>query len=257
MRLAAAALAILIAAAARAGAAPGRVPVDPNVAPWNAVAKVQTNIGTRCTGVLVASSVVLTAAHCLYNPRTRALLLPVSLHVLFGFERDRYRVHRLVARYELGPDFVPGSPRAQPGDWARLTLAKSVPTAPLSLYAGPPRAGMAVVLAGYNRDRSQLLLADPDCHVKAVMPAAGGAQYLVHDCPATFGTSGAPLLSWQNGKWALIGINLAAGRDANLALIPAGLEPGPRIPAPAAGLTKAAFRLSAGAAPAIGHHRGR
>jgi Trypsin len=116
--------------------------------------------------VLIAPSVVLTAAHCLYNPRTRALLQPVSLHVLFGFEQDSYRRHLRVARYRLGPGFMPGLWQPQPGDWALLTLAESVPTQPLPLYTGPLAPGMRVMLAGYNQDRSQLLLADPDCHVR-------------------------------------------------------------------------------------------
>src|SRR4051812_15627415 len=158
---------VVIAAAGPATAAT-RVPVDPNTPPWNAVTKVQTNIGTRCTGVLIASSVVLTAAHCLYNPRTRALLQPVSLHVLFGFERDNYRRHLLVARYRLGPGYMPGLRQPQSGDWALLTLAESVPTRPLPLYTGPLVAGMRVMLAGYNQDRSQLLLTDPDCHVRGI-----------------------------------------------------------------------------------------
>ena len=100
------ALLVVIAAADPATAAT-RVPVDPNTPPWNAVTKDQTNFGTRCTGVLIAPSVVLTAAHCLYNPRTRALLQPVSLHVLFGFERDSYRRHLRVAHHRLGPGFMP------------------------------------------------------------------------------------------------------------------------------------------------------
>ena len=101
MRLAAAlALVMLTAIAAHADdpAAGARVPVDPNEPPWNAIAKVQSNIGEHCSGVLIAPSTVLTAAHCLYNPRTRALLQPVSLHVLLGYERAQYRWHRLVAR---------------------------------------------------------------------------------------------------------------------------------------------------------------
>jgi protease YdgD len=42
-----------------------RVAVDPGQPPWDAIAKVQTNIGTRCTGALIAPGTVLTAAHCL------------------------------------------------------------------------------------------------------------------------------------------------------------------------------------------------
>ena len=61
------------------GAVDRRVAVDPRQSPWDAIAKVQTNIGTRCTGALIAPGTVLTAAHCLYNRRTRALLQAGSL----------------------------------------------------------------------------------------------------------------------------------------------------------------------------------
>src|ERR1700690_3078679 len=73
------------------GAVDRRVAVDPGQPPWNAIAKVQTNIGTRCTGALIAPGTVLTAAHCLYNRRTQALLQAGSLHVLLGYNRGDYR----------------------------------------------------------------------------------------------------------------------------------------------------------------------
>ena len=58
----AAALALVVVAAATAHAEDRRVAVDPNEPPWNAIAKVQSNIGEHCSGVLVAPAVVVTAA---------------------------------------------------------------------------------------------------------------------------------------------------------------------------------------------------
>ena len=222
----AAALALLIVAtayghAAAQGAARGadrRVAVDPNEPPWNAVAKVQTNIGKRCSGVLIAPSVVLTAAHCLYNPRTRALLQPVSLHVLFGYQRGDHRWHREVARITVGPGFDGRKGQPQPADWARLELAEPVPVPPLPFVGGVATAGMAVALAGYNQDRAQLLMADLSCHVRRVATLSGSARFLAHDCAGTRGTSGAPLLTKHEGGWAVIAINIAAGKAENLAL---------------------------------------
>jgi protease YdgD len=207
-------LACLVSSAA---AVDRRVVVDPNQPPWSAIVKVQTNIGLRCTGAVIAPATVLTAAHCLYNPRTRAFLQPVSLHVLLGYERGEYRWHRLVARFVAAPGYAPGRPGE---DWARLELAEPIPAtvAPLPLAQINPAPGVSVMLAGYNQDRAQLLMTDPSCEVVRVIGQPDGATLIAHNCQGTRGTSGAPLLVRQGQGWAVLGINIGAGTKVNLAL---------------------------------------
>lgn len=196
-----------------------RVVVDPNAPPWNAVVKVQTNIGTRCTGVLIAPATVLTAAHCLYSRHTHALLPRMSLHVLVGYQRGEFRWHRLVSHYTTGPGYDGEDKPPQTNDWARLELAEPIPGAvlPLPIATVAPSSGLSVALAGYNQDRAQLLMADPECHIGIVTRRPGGTL-LLHDCSATRGTSGGPLLTKENGGWAVIAINIGAGELANVAL---------------------------------------
>lgn len=227
-RLAAALALFLLTVAAQA--ADRRAAVDPKAPPWNAVAKVQSNIGEHCSGVLIAPAVVLTAAHCLYNPRTRAMLQPVSLHVLFGYQRDQYRFHRLVRRFTLGAGFDGRKGGPQPGDWARLELAEAVPMAPLPLAMAPPTPGMALALAGYNQDRAQLLMADLHCQALHVAALPAGGSFITHDCEGTYGTSGGPLLARQGEGWAIVAIAIAAGHGWNVALLPPLVELSAGVP---------------------------
>ena len=105
-----------------------RLAVDVRLPPWNAIAKVQTNTATRCSGALVGPDTVITAAHCLYNRRTHTLLQPGSLHVLFGYEQGGYFRHAQVVRYVVGDGFDGAEPARHPAsDWARLELAEAVP----------------------------------------------------------------------------------------------------------------------------------
>ena len=195
-----------------------RVIVNPREPPWNAIVKVQTNIGGRCTGALIAPAVVLTAAHCIYNRLTHGLLHSVSLHVLLGYERGSFRWHRLITRYDVGDGFDASKPPPQTADWARIELAEAVPEVePLPIAQAPPASGMPIMLAGYNQDRAQLLMADSYCHIGSIRRQPGGTL-LLHDCSATRGTSGGPLLTHENGRWAVIGINIAAAGLANMAL---------------------------------------
>ena len=75
----------------------------------------------------------------------------------------------------------------------------------------------AIAVAGYNQDRAQILMADLACHITGTAMAAG-KPFIAHDCDATRGTSGGPLLVRQGGGWAVIGINIGAAAGANLAL---------------------------------------
>jgi protease YdgD len=207
------------------GAPDRRLAVDVRLPPWNAIAKVQTNIATRCTGALVTPDTVMTAGHCLYNRRTHALLQPGSLHVLFGYERGGYFQHAQVVRYVVGGGFDGAEPARHPAsDWARLELAEAVPPAiePLRLSKELPVPGTAVALPGYSQDRIHLLMADTSCRIIGISMIRGD-RLLTHDCSATRGTSGGPLLARRGDHWEAVGINIAVTASANIALPVAAL----------------------------------
>ena len=197
-----------------------RLAVDVRLPPWNAIAKVQTNTATRCSGALVGPDTVMTAAHCLYNRRTHTLLQPGSLHVLFGYEQGGYFRHAQVVRYVVGDGFDGAEPARHPAsDWARLELAEAVPPTiePLRLSKELPVPGTAVALPGYNQDRTHRLMADASCRVTGISMIRG-ERLPTHDCSATRGTSGGPLLARRADHWEAVGINIAVTASANIAL---------------------------------------
>ncbi len=181
-------------------------------APWSSLVLVQTDAGSRCTGAVIAARRVVTAAHCLVAPRTGKLVRADRVHVLLGYSRGEYVAHARATEMIIGPGFDPTRRGPAGADWAILLLDRALPAAPLPMAtAAPP--GSAAMLAGWQRDRAHVLLADTSCIVEGQIKDAGGTL-LRHSCAATRGASGGPLLVREAGGWAIAGIAVAANRDA-------------------------------------------
>ncbi|MBC6718790.1 trypsin-like serine protease [Aurantimonas sp. DM33-3] len=166
--------------------------VEANTAPWSGIAMVTNSVYGRCTGILVNSQTVLTAAHCLYSPRTKQYVRPQSVHVLFGYDRGTYSFHTVAEHVEIAAGYDPEQPRSTlSSDWAVLTLKENAP--PLHqpfAVAAASRMGQAVFAAGFAQERSEVLTRTPDCVVEG--RAEGGV--IVSDCGVSHGLSGGPLI---------------------------------------------------------------
>jgi protease YdgD len=179
--------------------------VDAAQAPWRSLARLQVPGEARCTAVVVAPRLVLTAAHCLFGARLGHYMPAGSVHVLTGYAAGSYAKHSLAVSYQLGAQ----SPSGPATDFAVVTLAEPIGDAPLPLAAANPPPGTKIMLGGYNQDRGEVIEADLGCAIVATPPGR-----LVHSCAGTHGTSGAPLLARDAaGAWTIVGLQVAAFVD--------------------------------------------
>lgn len=189
------------------GATDRRVAVDIGAMPWAALGRVQTELGGRCTGVLIAPDQVLTAAHCLANRATGRLVQAGSIHFLQGFSRGEYTGHARVAGFRLGAGWDPARRGPVGADWAVLRLATRIAGPVLPLWQGALPEGAALLLGGYQQDRPEVLLADMRCAALGPGRDQAGMPLLAHGCTATRGASGAPLLLvLPDGGFAVAGV---------------------------------------------------
>ena len=178
-----------------------RQPVWVDELPWRSLGRVQTELGGRCTGTLIAPDQVLTAAHCLVAARSGNLVQPRSVHFLLGYAHGQFRAHGRVISYRIGPGHGGGRRGRTEDDWAVLTLAERLSDAGLALLDRIPPPRTALIVGGYQQDRPEVLLADTGCRL---LDARDGI--LLHDCAGTRGASGAPLLVRTANGWAIVGV---------------------------------------------------
>lgn len=158
----------------------------------------------RCSGALVAPRLVLTAAHCVLDPR-----LSSTLEVLFGSAVDAPDARaRRVVHVAVHPEYREDGDAA---DLAALILDQDAPVAPMALDSrgiDGALAGAAVRVVGFGQARSTDLVTGVKRTGTATVTAVDDTSFRIESGPAMtcHGDSGGPVLAERAGAEEIIGV---------------------------------------------------
>lgn len=166
---------------------------------WEAVGRLNISGRNMCTGALVAPDLVVTAAHCLFDPVTGQQVNPNGIRFEAGLNGRRAKAARSVVKAVLHPGYqYKRNADAQLGhDIAILRLDSPISRLMIQPFklAGQPARGAAVDVLSYSMAQQDRPNLEKGCEVLARQK-----QTVVMTCRVDFGASGAPVFSVTPGR---------------------------------------------------------
>lgn len=173
---------------------------------WEAIGRLDFDGGGFCTGTLIASDLVLTAAHCAYRAGETEPRPPEGIRFRAGLAFDHAIAERSVRQVTVHPDYRPMGRNDMANiarDVALLRLDTPVSTTdadPFGISPGETVRG-DVTFVSYGEGRANTLSRQKACHMQGRT-----GDVFVFDCTATFGSSGAPVFARSGGRLRILSI---------------------------------------------------
>lgn len=173
---------------------------------WEAVGRLDLNGTGYCTATLIASDLVLTAAHCVYDKATGQLVDTQALLFRAGLRDGQAIAERSVLQVAAHQRYNPRAGMSFNNirhDVALLRLADPITSTdadPFILHSGTVQDG-TISVTSYGQGRSDALSRQRSCSIVGMQDGL-----IAFDCDVTFGSSGAPVFAKVGNRGRILSI---------------------------------------------------
>lgn len=187
---------------------------------WQAVGRLNIGRHSFCTGALVAPDLVLTAAHCLFDPETGRMVASSEVEFLAGWRNGRAVAYRKARRFVVSKSYDFNQQvvlQRVANDVALIELDSPIRDSAVTPFkrSSSTQIGANVKVVSYAKDRSEVPSIEEPCNI-----LDADARTLVLSCTVNFGASGSPIFVVDHGEPRIASVvsAMAKWRDQDVSL---------------------------------------